>query len=75
MPLPRVAAHSTSKGPPDMSKKTIKPRYGKIEINDGYGTPMAISLDNEERCIATPITVDEARELARALNAFAEIHY
>ena len=55
-----------------MSKTKIKTAYGEINIEDDYG--VHIEIDNGERSAAVNLTVEEARRLARILDAFAEIN-
>lgn len=56
-----------------MSTKTIKVMYGdQVHISDDSGS-IRLSIEGE-RFTATHLTVEEARSLARVLNAFSEIN-
>jgi hypothetical protein len=59
-----------------MSAKEIENRFGdRILVTDDYGAPLAVRVSGEDgRHTAISISVDEARKLARTLDAFAEIH-
>lgn len=55
-----------------MASKIIKCFHGAVEIGDDYGLHLvADDGDHRARVVITP---DEARQMAKVLEAFAEIH-
>lgn len=58
-----------------MSAKKIKLHLGdEVEVNDSYGAPIALRVCDGQRSTAVSLSLEEARQIARALDAFAEIH-
>jgi len=58
-----------------MAEKWVKTFFGDtIKVDDSRTTSVTIMVDNGERAVAARMTPDDARKLARTLDAFAEIY-
>jgi hypothetical protein len=59
-----------------MACKTIKTKCGNaIEVDDGIGWPFCLRVEGDDgKCVTLNLSPDDARALARTLDAFATIH-
>ena len=57
-----------------MSTKKIECANGKLEITDDYGLYLRITDDVDGKSACISMCPDDMRKIARALEAYAEIH-
>lgn len=59
-----------------MACRSIETKHGNtVEIEDEIGHPIGLRVENDEGgCFTIYLSVDDAREIAKTLEAFATIH-
>jgi hypothetical protein len=59
-----------------MACRSIKTQHGNlVEVEDEIGHPIGLRVENDEgRCVSVYLSIENAREIAKTLEAFATIH-